>query len=262
MTLRRSRINHGNQRRGVGFVEELRWTFSHRRGWLIGFVFNLMAAAVFVGYDRYNPRSGALRLAGLAAEVAAWVIASTLATNQLGEDAEHVLDRMRSRQSITRVLLVKNLVLAVLLLPITIAVSVAVQDDLTRLHELFSSVTEDLLDLFVVLLWLGVGSVTSVLLPYRPLPLRARWRKRASWLRWGICQLVPYLLFFTVMPVLVWPPHDVAAHLFGGRHTNLVEYASTFVLWGILVWMTGLGLATLYVRRAPDRILADLQRGD
>jgi hypothetical protein len=254
--------SHRAPRRGVGFIEELRWTFSHRRGWLIGFAFNLVTAAVVVGYRHYDPNSGALQLAGLAAGIAAWVIAGTLATNQLGQDAEHVRDRMRSRHSIVPVLLVKSLVLATLLLPITIAVSVVVQADITRLHELVPSVTEDLLDVFVVLLWLGVGSVTSVMLPYRPIPLRERWRKRSSWLRWGICLLVPYLIFFAVIPVLEWPPRGVAGHLFGGRHTNLTEYASTFVLWGIVIWMAGLGVATLYVRRAPNRLLADLQRPD
>src|SRR3954453_8294116 len=201
-----SRASARRPRRGLRFGDEMRWTLTHRRGWLLGFAVNLVTAALFVGYSRFETNSGALRLAGLAAGLAGGGIASTLSTNQLGEDAEHVLDRLQSQKGITPLLVVKSLVLATLLLPITIAVSIAAQIDLTRLHQLFTSVTEDLLDVFVVLIWLGVGSVTSVLLPYRPLPLRERLRKRSGWLRWVVYLTLPYLLFFAVIPAVVWPP--------------------------------------------------------
>ena len=242
------------------YSDEVRWTLSHRRGWLIGFAANLVVAAAFVGYTLYSPRTGGLRLAGLAAELAAWVIASTLATNQLGDDFEYVWSRIEQHDSIVRILLAKNLVLASLLVPITVAVSVATQLDVTRLHRLLPSVTEDLLDLFVVLLWLGIGGLTSVLIPYRPIPPRARWRARNTWLHWGACQALPYVLFFSVIPILTWPPYEVSRHLFGGRHTNLTEYSATFVFWGVVIWATGLAGAAVYVRRAPERFLADLKR--
>jgi hypothetical protein len=252
------RSHHLHLRRD--FADELRWTFAHRRGWLIGFAANLALAGLFVAITHYDPRTGGLRLAGLAAELAAWVIASTLATNQLGDDFEYVLSRLDQGDSVTRILLSKNLVLAALLVPITVAVSVAAQLDITHLHRLFPSVTEDLLDVFVVLLWLGIGGLTSVLLPYRPIPLRARRQARHTWRRWSACQALPYLLFFVVLPPLAELPRLVAADLFGGRHRNVAEYSATFVVWGLTVWMAGLGLAALYVRRAPERFLADLRR--
>jgi hypothetical protein len=241
------------------YADELRWTFSHRRGWLVGFAANLALGAAFLGYSHYSPRTGGVRLAGLAAELAAWVIASTLATNQLGDDSDYVLSRIDQHDSVVRILLSKNLVLGSLLLPITVAISVAAQLDVTHLHRFFPSVTEDLLDVFVVLLWLGIGALTSVLLPYRPIPPRARWRARHTWPRWLACQALPYVLFFSVIPLLAWPPHEVA-RLFGHRHTNVAEYSATFVLWGLGVWAVGLAVAAAYVRRAPERFLADLKR--
>jgi hypothetical protein len=242
------------------YSDELRWTFTHRRSWLIGFATNLAIAAAFVGYTHYSPRTGGVRLAGIAAELAAWVIASTLATNQLGDDSAYVLSRIEQEDGIVRILLSKNLVLASLLVPITVAVSLAAQLDLTHLHRLVPSMTEDLLDLFVVLLWLGIGGLTSVLLPYRPIPLRARWRARNTWPRWLACQALPYVLFFSLIPMLTVPPYEVAGHLFGGRHTNLTEYSATFVLWGLGVWAAGLALAAVYVQNAPERFLAHLRR--
>lgn len=240
------------------FVEELRWTVHHRRGWLIGFALNLVTAAIFVSYQRYNPDRQTLRVAGLAAELAAWVIASTLVTNQLGEDADHVHASLQYDRNITRLLVLKNLVVFTLLVPVAVILSAAIQLDESHLHELLPSVTQDLLDGFVLGLWLGLGSVTSVLLPYRPMPLRARWRHRSTWPRWGTCQALPYLILLTVIPALVLPPYEVARHLFGGRHTNLVEYASTFTFWGVLIWTGGVALAALYAHRFPNRVLAQL----
>jgi hypothetical protein len=262
----RTRIPRSSRRRSDltplrrDFVDELRWTVRHRRGWLIGFALNLLAATIFLSYQRYDPDRQVLRVAGLAAELAAWVLASTLATNQLGEDADHVLASLRYDHNLTRLLVLKNLVLFILLVPFTFVVSAAVQLDESRLHELLPSVTEDLLDEFVLGLWLGIGSLTSVLLPYRPMSLRSRWQQRSTWPRWATCQALPYLIFLTIIPALVWPPYAVATHLFGGRHTNLVEYASTFTVWGVLIWMAGLGLSALYVRHSPDRVLAALER--
>ncbi len=242
------------------YVDELRWTFSHRRAWLIAFTANLILAAAFVGYERYSPRTGGLKLAGAAAELAAWVLASTLTTNQLGDDADNVLSRIDHGDHIVHILLSKDLVLASLLLPITLAVSVAAQLDITRMNRLAPSLAEDLLDVFVVLLWLGIGALTSVLVPYRTISLRARWRARRTWPRWLVCQGLPYVLFFTVVPLLTWPAYEAAGDLFGGRRTNLAEYSTTFVLWGAMVWVGGLALAAVYVRRARDRFLSDLRR--
>ena len=78
--------------------------------------------------------------------------------------------------------------------------------------------------------------------------------------RWLACQALPYVLFFSLIPMLTVPPYEVAGHLFGGRHTNLTEYSATFVLWGLGVWAAGLALAAVYVQNAPERFLAHLRR--
>ena len=62
-----------------------------------------------------------------------------------------------------------------------------------------------LLDVGAVFLWLGVGNVVSVLLPYRPISLKARLRARPTWRRWLLCQAVPYGLYFLLLPILHIP---------------------------------------------------------
>ena len=69
--------------------DELRWTFSGRKGWLLGMAFNLVVALVVIGYQRYDPHvSGDIKIANIGIAVVVYVRASTLATNQLGADAD------------------------------------------------------------------------------------------------------------------------------------------------------------------------------
>src|SRR4051794_41852757 len=91
-----SRASARRPRRGLRFGDEMRWTLTHRRGWLLGFAVNLVTAALFVGYSRYDTNSGALRLAGLAAGIAAGGVAGTPSPHQIGEGAGHGLGRLPS----------------------------------------------------------------------------------------------------------------------------------------------------------------------
>jgi hypothetical protein len=77
---------------------------------------------------------------------------------------------------------------------------------------------------------------------------------------WFACHVLPYALFFSVIPLLTWPPYEIVRHLYGGRHTNLTEYAATFVVWGTGIWVSGLALAAVNVSHAPERFLRDLRR--
>ena len=245
---------------GLSYSTELRRTFARRNGYLLAFFVNLSLAGVFLAVDRYDPQRGSVRVAGFAAELAAWAIAGTICTNQLGGDSEQVLVALRGRTSIVQILVVKSLVLATLLLPVTLVIALVVEVDLSAVSTLPEDLTLDLLDVYVVLLWLGVGSVTSVLIPYRPIPLRTRWRARDTWARWAFVQVVPYLAFFLVLPGLTYPVERFTADMFGNRVSSLVEYSSSFAGYGFLVWGAGLVLAMLYARLAPHRLLSDLQR--
>ena len=245
-----------------GYLAELGWTFARRRGFLLGFAANLVLAAVFVAVDRYDPQRGTVRVAGFAAELAAWAIAGTICTNQLGSDSKQVVSALRRSTSVARILVTKSLVLATLLLPVTVAIAVAVEVDLTQASTLPQDLTLDLLDAYVVLLWLGVGSVTSVLIPYQPLPLRTRWRARSTWARWTFTQAVPYAAFFVVLPGLTWPVEAFTRHEFGARVSHLAEYSGSFLGYGLLVWAAGLGVATLYAHLTLHRLLSDLERDD
>ena len=241
----------------VDLADELRWTFTSRKGWLIGIGFNLVVAAVYVGYTHYNPHDrDDIKVAGIATAVAAWVLADVVNTNQLGSDAERVRHSVAGHDRIARILALKSLALAVLLLPLTVAISVGVRLAIDRWRSIPHAV---MLDIWVVFVWLGIGGLLSVLLPYDPLPLRERWRRRRTWLRWAVCLAVPYALL-VVVRYLAWPADRIARHVVGRPEHHLLGYAFVYMCWGVVVWLLSLGLAELYVGAFRTRFEEDLRK--
>jgi hypothetical protein len=241
--------------------DELRWTFHERRGWLIGIGVNLVVAGIWVGYTHYQPHShDSFRIAGIAAGVALWVLANVVTTNQLGADAERVAHNLEHGRSVAHELALKNAALATLLLPLTVVVSVGTRLALDRWRAIPHSV---ILDLAVVVIWMGMGNVVSALLPYRPIRLVERWQRRRSWLRWILCLAVPYALYY-VHRWIVWPMNRFDHHhdLLGDDGRNLMAYSLLALGWSLVVWSLSLGFVRWYSTARHDRLDRDLHRPD
>jgi hypothetical protein len=240
--------------------DELRWTFHERRGWLIGIGINLVLAAGWVGYTHYHPHShDSFRIAGVATGVATFVLADVINTNQLGADADRVARNLEDGRSVTHELFLKNAALALLLLPLTVLVSVGTRVALDRWRAIPHAVV---LDVGVVLLWMGMGNVLSVLLPYRPINLRKRWRLPRTWPRWVLCLGIPYAAFYAHRWI-IWPVDRIADHrLLGNRDRNLLAYCLVSMGWSIAVWLISLAFVRWYSHVACDRLDRDLHRSD
>jgi hypothetical protein len=240
-------------------VDELRWIATSRKGWLIGLTGNFVIAVIYVGYTHYDPhRTGDIRIAHVGTAVAIWVLSNTLNTNQLGADRDRVLASLRQGDTVPRILAIKNLSLAAFLVPLALIISVAVRILVDRWRLLPHAA---MADVGAVFLWLGLGSVISVLLPYRPIALRQRWKARHTWLRWAICLAVPDLSYFAVMPVLHLPYIAVyQLQVFGPYQPHFLAYSFFYLAMGLAYWALGLWLASLYARRRASRFNADLAR--
>jgi hypothetical protein len=116
-------------------------------------------------------------------------------------------------------------------------------------------------DLAVVTVWLGFGSVLSVLLPFRPLGIRNRWALPGTWVRWTVCLAAPYVVYYLLARYWHVPELALADRLFH-RETRreLWGYSSLLLVWGLLTWALGLGLAEAYHRLWPARLEGDLDR--
>ena len=244
-------------------IDELRWTFSGRKGWLLGMAFNLAVALVVVGYQDYDPhKRGDIKIAGIGVAVVAYVLASTLATNQLGADADRVINSVERGDRVPRILALKNVAVAVLLIPVALLVSVIVRVLVERWRLMPVTAAYDIA---AVVLWLGIGNVLSVMLPYRPISLRARLKARKTWKRWAVRQAMPYALYYLGQPALMLPA--VLAHKFEvfGKprfldYPDLLYYPLITLGNALVALLLGLWLATAWTNRHRQRFEAELRR--
>jgi hypothetical protein len=140
--------------------DELRWTFSGRKGWLFSMLANLLVALTVVGYQHYDPHvSGDIKIAHIGVAVVIYVLAGTLATNQLGADAERVVNSVERGGRVSRILALKNVALAVLMVPVALLVSVIVRILVDRWRLMPNTA---MYDIGSVLVWLGLGDLISV----------------------------------------------------------------------------------------------------
>jgi hypothetical protein len=239
-------------------IDELRWTLSGRKGWLLGLALNLAVALVVVGYERYDPHvRGDIKIANIGVAVVIFVLAGTLATNQLGANADRVINSLERGDRVSRILALKNAALAVLLVPVALLVSVIVRILVDRWRLLPNTV---MFDIGAVFLWLGLGNIISVTLPYRPISLRARLKARHTWIRWAIRQAVPYVLFYLGAPALLMLPTlgVYLARAFGPPRT--FYYPLLFLVNALAAWILGLWLATAWANHHRRRLTAELRR--
>jgi hypothetical protein len=240
-------------------ADELRWMLSARKGWLIGILGNLAIALIYVGFTHYDPhRAGDVRIANVGVIVVVWTLSDVVNTNQLGSDGDRVVASIEDGDSVARILAIKNLSLALLLVPLALLISVVLRLLVGRWH-LFPHTA--LTDVGAVFLWLGVGSVISVLLPYRPISLRARLRARSSWRRWALCQAAPYVAVGIVVPLLHLPYFALYHfHPLGAYSHYFIYYSLIYLAIALGVWLVGLWLASRYARAARSRLISDLRR--
>ncbi len=246
----------------LGQVGAELWSiFTKRRSLLLGMVLNAVLATGYIAFTHQRGRFQPSTVPFVAAGFVIWILADVLTTNQLGVDADRVLASLAGGTRIRRILVVKNLALAILLLVIAVAVSVGVSAWVGRTHIVASSI---LLSLCAVFGWLALGNLASVVLPYRPVPLKERWKRRRSWLRWAVCVAAPYILL-VVFPILAVGAHLAGKALFPRQvehHIYGLRYALVVALVGVAYWVVGVVLAGWYAGVRQDRFLAGLRRPD
>ena len=231
-------------------ASDLRWAFRRPYGWLLGIGINLLLS---LGYLVFVPlRGGTHRdwaiLVGT--YFATFVLADVTTTNVLGVDVERTRLRLLRGMSLTRILLVKNLALLIIVgLPTLLATAlITIHDEANyRLVLTLPGV------LYPVMTWLGVGNLVSVLLPYWPVPLVTRWRERrivVRTARWLVCLGLPYALCVAVEPMSKLP--RLVSRTFRlppGAQLHGVE----LLVLGLLAWalFTAVAVAVAHRRGVP-----------
>jgi hypothetical protein len=243
-------------------VDELRWTLAGRRWWLASMVGNLIFAIGYLIVTEYDPHTaGDINASNVGLAVVLWCLADPVNTNQLGNDSDRVINSLRAGDSVRRILAIKNLALAFLLLPIALLISTIHWVLAGRWHLVPHTVV---VDIGAVFLWMGVGSVVSALLPYPPIRIHQRIKAilaRRSVVRYAACMAAPYVLWYGIVKVLHIPWHAIwDDQLLGARGGAFPKYALVYLGLCLVYWAVGLWIAHVYDRRFPGRLIRDLER--
>jgi hypothetical protein len=239
-------------------ADEIRWTFTKRLGWIGQILLNLAIGLPVVFALSWNSHRDDVRVSGFATSIAGWVLASALNTNQLGFDADRAAASFRSGDTAWRVLTLKNLSVFVVLTPPILLLSTILR--LAVAHPPDSIPIATVRDLADITIWLGFGSLLSVLLPFRPLSIRGRWEAPSSWIRFAVCVGAPYAIYYALLKTWHVPELAVADRLFHHARHHVWAYSLTLLVWGFVTWGLGLLLAELYYRLWPKKLEADLDR--
>jgi len=239
-------------------ADEIRWTFTRRLGWIGQIFLNLCIGLPIVLATAWNIHHDDVRVSGFATSIAGWVLASALNTNQLGFDADRAAASFRTGDTAWRVLFLKNLSVFVVLTPPILLLSIVLRLLVAHPPDAIPiALVRDLADITV---WLGFGSLLSVLLPFRPLGARGRWATPGSWARFVVCIGAPYAVYYLLLKTWHLPELAVADRLFHHVRHRQWDYSLSLLIWGLLTWGLGLGLAELYYRLRPQQLEADLDR--
>jgi hypothetical protein len=241
-------------------LDELAWTFRGRKGWMLGILLSLVEAWGYLALTQGDPRHfGDIKSANIAVAVGVWVLANPINTNQLGNDIEREVASLHAGDSVGRILAIKGLALAILLVPLLFLITIVHRLFIGRWTLLGHTLVWDI---GAVFLWLGVGSVVSVLLPFRTIATQVRLKARKTWLRYGLHQAAMYAGFFVLLPlhllfVTLW-----GLWVFGRPSDHYLDYGLLYLAMGFITWAVGLAIADLYGRRCRAQLLADLHRDD
>ena len=231
-------------------TEDLRWAFRRPYGWMVGIGVNLLLSVAYLVVEPLRTGTHRDWAVLVGTYFAVFVLADVTTTNVLGVDTERTRLRLMRGVSLVRILLVKNLALLVIVgLPTLLATAaITVHDEANyRLELTLPGV------LYPVLIWLGVGNLVSVLLPYWPVPLVTRWRERRArtrTVRWLVCLGLPYALCVAVDPMSKLPRYVTRVLHLGPSHAL---HAVELLALGLLVWsiFTIVALVVAHRRGVP-----------
>jgi hypothetical protein len=230
---------------------EIRWAFTPPRTWLMGVVVNLVFA---VGWLLVQPLTAGRQqdwVILVGTYFSSWILADVTTTNVLGADHYRVLSAMHDGVRLSRILLIKNIALLVIVGLPTLVAAMALTlwlETPARLGITVPTVAVPIIS------WLGVGNLFSVLHPVNVEPLIRRWRQRHDRRRtggWILALALPYALYYiadpmngvehrvlwTQVPALIWP-------VFGRDTKSFVHLAIAFG-----VWLGGSIAAVLWVHK-------------
>ena len=165
-------------------------------------------------YTVYNPNDHwFLRSAnGVAANVALFVLSDPINTNQLGADRDHVVPELGQGSRLPASLFKKNIALAIIPVPMTMAISTGLRLLLNEDRTILSAI---MLDIWIVVGWLALGNVAHAG-PYWPMSFKRRLRMPRTAVVGALVLALPYALYH----LRAWVIEPAVSEVLGSRSSR------------------------------------------
>lgn len=193
--------------------------------------------------------------------IVSWSFSDVPATNIFGTTPEQTSKLIDQPAQLRRIFTVKNISLWVLISPACFITSLALTPTASRPAV---SIAVAIGSATFPFAYLGLAAMVAPLLPYHPIPARERFKRRDTWLRWGLAIGVSYFALTAPAALLVLGPIWLLFQIFGTADTNFLLAAILMTPWSFAIWRMGLHLATKIARKRRDWLVAflgDPQRG-
>lgn len=193
--------------------------------------------------------------------IGSWALSDVPATNLIGGKAGHTRDRLHDARLIRRLMTVQNLCLWVIISPACMLLALAL---LPAGGEATVSLAVAIAVLVLPFPYMGLAAIVAPLLPFHPMPIRQRFRRRDTWLRYGLAILLAYFLLTGPAALLALGPAMIIVALVGQEPQHFALAALLMIPWCLLLWRVGLHIAArIAIRRREwlTEFLADPSRG-
>lgn len=224
----------------------------------------LVNAAIVIGIWFFINPSIVLRhtaLVFLPVAIGSWALSDVPATNLIAGKADHARDRVHDADFIRRVMTVQNLALWVLISPACMLLSLAL---IPSGGNATVSIAIAIAVLVLPFPYMGLAAIVAPLLPFHPMPIRQRLRRRDTWLRYGLAIALAYFLLTGPAALIALGPAALILTFVGQDPIHFLVAAILMIPWCFFLWRLGLHLATrIAIRRQAwlKEFLADPERG-
>lgn len=224
----------------------------------------LVNAAVVCGIWFFINPSIVLRhtaLVFLPIAIGSWALSDVPATNLIAGKAGQARDRLHDARLIRRVMTVQNICLWVIISPACMLLSLAL---LPSGGEATVSLAVAIAVLVLPFPYMGLAAIVAPLLPFHPMPIRQRLRRRDTWLRYGLAILLAYFLLTAPAALFALGPALLIVTLVGQEPQHFALAAALMIPWCFFLWRVGLYIAArIAIRRQAwlKEFLADPSRG-
>lgn len=253
------------------FVRVLRtrpdWLYGMLASWLLGFG-TFAFLVVFTKPNLSNPMNPVV------VPVILTAVADGSLTNQLAAEPRWAADLLRSGTDPGRVLLARNLLLAVwelLFVALVVALTVRIGHSSTWVRPALPQLA------VLPIASIAIGNLASVLVPCPFMRMSKRFQAVGTWARWTIYIAIPWglssvALAMWALPVYLegrWEPR-VVTHVVDLRHyaptvqhvthTYFMIWLIILPLWHLTVWLTSLRLAQTLARMRRQSLIRLMER--